>query len=145
MNYLLNEKTLLEKSSQELTDILYKGCIDKLKKSIIAVKSKDYGEANRQLQKCNDIIYRLGAGLKYDAGQIADQLDNLYNYMAEKLIQANISKDVESIEIVLAIMQELSDSWQIAMTKRSDTGKINKKIIEYEQNISEEVHTRIGI
>ncbi len=145
MNKVLNEKTLLEKSPQELTSILYNGCIKKLQKSIIAVNSKDYGEANKLLQNCNDIIYRLGAGLKYDAGHISDQLDNLYNYMAEKLIEANIRKDVNSIEIVLKMMQEISEGWQIAMSKKTDKEKVNKKIMKYEKNILEGSNTNIGI
>ncbi|MTI46620.1 flagellar export chaperone FliS [Sporosalibacterium faouarense] len=130
----LTEKILLEKSPQEITSILYKGCIEKLKISIEAIEDKDYEKANKLLQKCNDIIYRLGAGLKYEVGPIADQLDNLYNYMAEELIQANIKKDVDSVRIVLRIMRDISKSWDLAMEKGIDREKVNKNILKYDQN-----------
>ena len=46
-------------------------------------------DANKKLQKTNDILHRLGAGLNYEAGIIADQLDTLYNYMADRVIEGN--------------------------------------------------------
>ena len=49
------------------------------------INGKNLIDANKKLQKANDILYRLGAGLNYEAGIIADQLDALYNYMAERI------------------------------------------------------------
>ena len=55
----------------------------------------------KKLQKANDILKRLGVGINYEAGIIADQLDMLYNYMADKLIEANLKKDPEIIKEVI--------------------------------------------
>lgn len=137
MKEVFTEKVLLEKTSQELTSILYKACIEKLESAIIAINNNDYEDANNLLQRCNDIVYRLGAGIKYEAGQIADRLDNLYNYIADVLIEANLKKNLEPIEIVLRIMNEISDAWDVAMLKGIDKGKPNKKVLLYEGNLKD--------
>ncbi len=48
----------------------------------------------------------LDAGLNYDAGIIADQLDMLYNYMADKVIEANIKKDVSILKKSLKYLKK---------------------------------------
>lgn len=131
----LTEKMLLEKTPQEITSILYKTCIQRLESAVKAIEIKDYEEANKLLQKCNDIVHRLGAGLKYEAGPIADQLDYLYNYIADELIKANINKDMNSIKVALKIVEEISEAWDIAMDKGIDNDKINKNVLKYEENL----------
>ncbi|WP_157049849.1 flagellar export chaperone FliS [Thalassobacillus sp. C254] len=86
----LTEEFIHRKSSQEITSLLYEAAIHNINEAIAAIQMKDYMEANRNLQKTNDILYRLGAGLNYEAGIISDQLDALYNYLAEQVIEANL-------------------------------------------------------
>ncbi len=50
----------------------------------------------------------LGAGLNYEAGIISDQLDALYNYMAERVIEGNKKKDIAMIQEVLSIAERLA-------------------------------------
>ena len=135
LNKILTEKDLTDKSSQELTMMLYDKFLENLDKAIININNKKYISANKLLQKSNDILYRLGAGIKYDAGIIADQLDNLYNYMADMLIEANLNKDIEIIKEVKNIMQEISDGWKAAMDKGTDEGRVNKKVLAYEDGM----------
>ena len=75
--------------------------MNQLRDAIEDIKGKNLIDANKKLQKANDILYRLGAGLNYEAGIIADQLDALYNYMAERTIEANRKKDPAMIQEVL--------------------------------------------
>lgn len=116
----LTEEALHQKSSQQLTGLLYEACISKLRRASEALKEGRELEANGLLQKCNDILYRLGAGLNYDAGIIADQLDMLYNYMAGRLVEANARKDPGGVDEVLALLLSVAASWEIACSKRTD-------------------------
>lgn len=63
----------------------------------------------------------MGAGLNYEAGIIADQLDEVYNYLAESLIQANLTKEVEPIEEAIKLVTAISDAWNEAMEKKTDS------------------------
>lgn len=128
----LTEEQISQMMPYELTSILYEACVDKLDEACSLIEKKSYFNANKKLQTCSDIIYRLGAGIKYDAGPLADQLDNIYNYCAETLFQANLSKDVSLIKIVRKIINEISEAWCIALEKGTNETTVNKKILAYD-------------
>jgi len=133
----MTEAILFQKSPQEITALLYEACLTNLDEAIANIKSKNYVIANNNLKKANDIVWRLGAGLNYEAGIIADQLDMLYNYIAGKLLEANLKKDINIIEEVKTIVEDLSSSWNTAMkTKVQNIGLGHRqKANAYEKNI----------
>jgi flagellar secretion chaperone FliS len=118
---MFTEEALYKKSPEELTALLYEAFLSNLEEAKEAISKKEMIEANTKLQKANDILYRLGAGLNYEAGIIADQLDQVYNYLAERLIQANLTKEVEPIEEAIKLVTTISEAWNEAMEKRTDS------------------------
>jgi flagellar secretion chaperone FliS len=118
---MFTEDALHKKTPEELTALLYEAFLTNLEEAKEAIVKKELIEANKKLQKANDILYRLGAGLNYEAGIIADQLDEVYNYLAERLIQANLTKEVEPIDEAIKLVTTISDAWNDAMDKRTDS------------------------
>lgn len=137
LTQILSEELIHKKSPQEITALLYEACIINLEKSITAIHSKNYIDANEHLQKSNDILYRLGGGINYEAGIVADQLEALYDYMANKLIEANLRKDTQLIKEVLHIMEQIAAGWNQALQKKTDdqSGDFKQKSLAYEQNV----------
>lgn len=137
MTGIFTESAIHQKSPQELTALLYEACLTNLEEAIEDINNKDYVIANKKLQKANDILHRLGAGLNYEAGIIADQLDVLYNYMADKIVEANLHKDVAPIKEVLKIIEDISTAWNQAMQNKQADPKaaIRQKTLAYEKNI----------
>jgi flagellar secretion chaperone FliS len=133
----LTEEYIMQKNSQELTSLLYEALLSNLENSIQAIEDKDYMSANKMLQKVNDILYRLGAGLNYNAGIISDQLDHLYNYMADSVIEANRKKDIPAIKEVIGIAEMLADAWNQSIKKKPDQlqRKSMARANAYEQNV----------
>ncbi|WP_303985450.1 flagellar export chaperone FliS [Niallia circulans] len=137
MANLITEEVLYQKSPQELTALLYEACLNNLEEAIENIENKDYILANVKLKKANDIVWRLGAGINYEAGIIADQLDMLYNYIAGKLIDANLKKDISIIQEVKTIVEELLAAWTASMKEKApkiNTG-LRQKTLAYEKNI----------
>ncbi len=133
---VLTEEVLYKKTPQELTALLYEGIINNLEESIELIDAKNFIEANGKMQKANDILYRLGIGIKYEAGPIAEQLDTLYNYMSDELIKANIRKDKQIIKDVLNIIQPIAEAWnEIIKKKVHGTSSLTKKVLAYENSI----------
>lgn len=132
----LNEEMIHKKSPQELTHLLYKVIIERLNLAIDAINEKKFDKANMHLQKCNDLVYRLGAGINYEAGIISDQLEVLYQYVADTLIEANIKKDVPLIQEVIRIVTDISDAWEQAMqdAKESTTANRSTRHSAYESS-----------
>ncbi|CUA80566.1 MULTISPECIES: flagellar export chaperone FliS [Anoxybacillus] len=134
----LTEEAVYKKTPQQLTALLYEGLIESVEEAIASTKKGDYSYANKLLQKANDILQRLGVGLNYDAGIIAHQLDALYNYMAERLIDANMKKDVAMMQEVLTIAKDIATAWNEALKKQPTTNVVAKKAATYEQFIMTE-------
>ncbi|MCT8138744.1 flagellar export chaperone FliS [Anaerobacillus sp. CMMVII] len=133
---LITKEALHKKSPQEITALLYEACMKNLEDAKSAIAQKNYNSANEKLQKANDILERLGAGLNYEAGIVADQLDAVYNYMADRLIKANLNKDIIIIDELLILLKELSSAWNKALVVNKDTQvKTSKqKTSAYEQH-----------
>jgi flagellar secretion chaperone FliS len=133
---VLTKEVLYQKSPQELTALLYEGIMTNLEESIELIGAKKMVEANSKLQNANDILHRLGVGLKYEAGPIAEQLDTLYNYMANQLITANIRKDPQIIKNMLKIIQPIAQAWNETLKKKVHSqSSLSKKVSVYENSI----------
>jgi flagellar secretion chaperone FliS len=118
---MFTEEALHKKSPEELTSLLYEALVSNLEEAKEAIGTKEFVVANIKLQKSNDILYRLGAGLNYEAGVIANQLDEVYNYLAERIIQANLTKSEEPIDEAIQLINMIADAWNEAMEKRTDS------------------------
>lgn len=137
MTTFLTNEALHQKSPQELTALLYEACLTNLEDSITHIDEKDFISANEKLQKASDIVHRLGAGINYEAGIVADQLEQVYNYIADKLVIANVKKDNMLIEEVITIFESIMVSWNEAMkTKRDIQPKSNKQKASAYENYS---------
>jgi flagellar protein FliS len=76
-------------------------------------------------------------GINYEAGIVADQLDSLYNYLADRVVQANYLKDPTIIDEVIKNVELIAASWNTARKKNLDTQPkaIKQKTNAYEKNI----------
>jgi flagellar secretion chaperone FliS len=134
----LTKELIYQKSSQEITSLIYEAIIDTTKAAIDDINEKKYIDANQKLKKVNDLLERLGVGLNYEAGIMADQLDALYNYMADLVIKANVNKDATGLEEVVAILEDLYEAWRAALKNKTiSTNKqqLLKKTNAYEKNV----------
>jgi flagellar protein FliS len=104
-----------------ITSLLYKKLLQKIDESLESIPQRRYAEANKALQLCSDIMTRLGFGIKYEAGVIADQLEVLYHYIQDKLLEANIKKDVNILHELREIIQQLDAAWLEAMNNAKES------------------------
>jgi flagellar secretion chaperone FliS len=108
-----------------ITSLLYKKLLEKLDAAIMLLPQRRYFEANRAMQYCNDILTRLGYGIKYEAGVMADQLENLYTYMFDRVIEANEKKDGAILREIRRLVRELDFAWSKAMEQASNSASVN--------------------
>jgi len=112
----------------KLVLMLYQGIIKFLRLAKKHIEDGNMVGANENLIKAQNIINELSANLDREkGGEIAQNLYNLYQFMNRNLIQANIKKEIEPIEIVEGMMIELLETW-----KQIVNGKQVKKIAEDE-------------
>jgi flagellar secretion chaperone FliS len=97
----------------KLLIMLYQGCIKFLRLARKSIDEKDLEGANHYLIRSQNIVNELRSTLDLEkGGKIAENLDKLYDFMLVQLIEANIKKDGEMIQIVEKLMLDLLDAWQ---------------------------------
>lgn len=100
-------------SQKKLIVMLYSGAIKNIKLGIKAIKDKNIAKTNTHFIKSQNIISELMTTLDFDAGgDIAQNLYQLYDYMYQKLIRANIDKDIDKAEEVEKYLLELKEVWE---------------------------------
>lgn len=99
----------------KLVLMLYNGVIRFLAEAKNAINNKDIPEAHNKITRASDIISELRASLDESAGDIAVNLDRLYEYVEWRLLQANIKKDNKEIDAVIPVITDLRDTWAQAI------------------------------
>ncbi len=99
---------------EELTLMLYEGAIKFMNKAIIATEKGDREAANEANKRVQDIIREFQCTLNYDY-PISKDFNALYDYMYRKLVESNISSDLEGLNEVLDLLREFRDMWKEAM------------------------------
>lgn len=75
----------------------------------------DFEKINVNLIKAQAIITELRGSLNHNAGELAKQLEAIYDYMYQTLVDANIEKNLNKVIEVRVLLEDLSKAWnQIA-------------------------------
>ncbi len=96
----------------KLIVMLYEGAIKFLNLAKKGIDEKNIELAHNNIVKGQDIIMELLLSLNMEAGDIAHKLYNLYLYMNNRLMEANINKDKKPIDEVLKLLTELKEVWE---------------------------------
>ena len=87
-----------------------------------AITGKDggpnYDLANREIIRAQEVIRELMVTLNREkGGEMADKLAQLYEYMYQLLVEANMKKEVENIITVRGMLEELKATWEGALVQ----------------------------
>ncbi len=107
---------VLTASPAELTLMLYDGAIKFCNIAKDAVDHKDVQKAHENIIKAQKIIdyLRQTLDMKYP---VAQDFENIYSYLSQRLIEANIKKDNEILEEILTHLRSVRDTWKEVMRK----------------------------
>ena len=95
-----------------LIQMLMQGGIERMEQSRRAFEAGNIEQKGLLLGKAISIIAGLQASLDHDqGGEIATNLDSLYDYMQRALLEANINNDMAKIEEVSGLLTTIKSSW----------------------------------
>ena len=103
-------------SQAELTLMLYEGAVKFANRAKEALEATDYETVNTNIQKCRNIIVELLSTLNHKY-PVAKDFETLYNYIFALLTEANMKKDMESLEKALVELRDIRDIWKEIMGK----------------------------
>lgn len=108
------EQSVNTATPEELTLMLYNGCIKFINIAELAMEDKDISKANENIQKAQAIINELNITLNMDI-ELSENLRTLYDFVNSRLVDANISKDKKPLEDAKSIVSDMRDTWKQAM------------------------------
>jgi flagellar protein FliS len=110
--------SVLTASRGDLTLMLYNGAIKFCNQAIEAIQRNDTPKAHIYNLKVQDIVAELQSTLDFKY-ELANQLDALYFFIRELLIDANIEKNVDKLEQAKLLLTDFRDMWKQVITKSS--------------------------
>ncbi|KYO64100.1 flagellar export chaperone FliS [Thermovenabulum gondwanense] len=116
------QNAILSSPPEKLVLMLYEGALKFLKLAKKSIEERNFVEANNNIIRVEDIVIELNMSLDMNY-EISKNLRSLYNFIYEKLIQANIKKDARILEEVEGILIGLKEAWQEAYLEVMKTKK----------------------
>lgn len=109
-----NNSRVLTATPAELTLMLYEGAIKFCNIAIVAVEQKDIPKAHTNIVKTQRIIdyLRQTLDMKYP---VAQDFENIYVYLSQRLVEANMKKDKDILEEVNGHLRSVRDTWKEVM------------------------------
>ncbi len=95
-----------------LVNLLFKGAIDNIVSAKGYIERKQIQEKAAAITKSIAILDGLRSSLNVEGGgDIAQNLDDLYDYMQRRLVVANADNDVDIIQEVAGLLGEIQEAW----------------------------------
>ncbi len=96
--------------------MLYEGAIQHVKRAILAIDKKDIAAKGVSIGKAHDIINELLNTLDFEVGgQVAIDLERLYNFITEQFVKANFENSKDPLVHVQKILETLLSGWKEAV------------------------------
>ena len=109
------QNAILTASPEKLVQMLYDGAIRHLERSRIGLTDATQNRGavvGESLGKAMAIVGELRSSLDMDAGgEIAQNLDRLYEFTLDQLSQANLNRAAEPVEHGLHVIRTLKEGW----------------------------------
>jgi len=118
--YVKNEIANL--SREEIVVKLYQALCVRMRGAIEEIKDGRIGKKAEHLSRALAIVLELQNSLDMEqGGEIAENLNRLYDYMASELMAANLKNDIRKIEASLKVAEILLEGWvEIAKGKKPE-------------------------
>ncbi|URM33480.1 flagellar export chaperone FliS [Cytobacillus firmus] len=95
----------------ELTLLLYNGCLKFMKLAKIAIQENNIEQRNINLIKAQNVVQELMLTLNMDV-EISKSMMQMYDYIFQRLIEANTKNSIEIIDEVEGYVLEFRNTWK---------------------------------
>lgn len=100
-----------EASPHRLIQMLFEGCLQRIAVAKGAIQRKEVALKGESISKAIGILGGLRGSLDLSQGEIANNLDRLYEYMERRLVDANLKNDVVILDEVTGLLKDVKAAW----------------------------------
>lgn len=106
--------------------MLYQGAIDFLKQAKSHLEQGDLAQKGAYISKAHAIVSEFLCSLNVEAGgEVARNLERLYRFMLDQLMEAHLGNDSAALDSVLSLLSTLKDGWERAVAEVRKEGLLN--------------------
>ena len=99
-------------SPHQLISMLYDGALSSLASAKGCIERKDIEQRTKHLNKASNIVIGLKDFLDMDkGGEIAENLNGLYEYIIIGIVEANRDQSAEKAQEMINLLLELKQGW----------------------------------
>ena len=116
-------ETEIRTASPEMLVVkMYEGAIRFARQAVDMNEAGRLVERGNALSRCMAIVSELRNSLDHEQGaEIATNLERLYNFVSERLLDANLQGRSDSIQEAIRVLEVLLEAWaQIASSPRAE-------------------------
>ena len=120
-----SQTSIVDADRHKLIQLLYDGALERISMARAQITAKNYEGKNRLINKAIEIIGGLRGFLDNEkGGELADNLDALYDYMERRLFEANLKNDVAILEEVAGHLRQIRDAWAAIREEALEQGLV---------------------
>ena len=103
---------VLDADPHRLIQLLMEAALTRMSQAKGAIERNEMESKAHLLGRVMEIIHTLQGSLNHDAGgEVATNLDRLYDYMNRRLLMASARNDVSMVDEVMALMLQVKQGW----------------------------------
>ncbi|WP_299495208.1 flagellar export chaperone FliS [uncultured Shewanella sp.] len=99
-------------SPHKIIQMLFSGALERLAQARCAIEQNDLAKKGEALGKAISIVSGLNGSLNMEVeGEVANNLNALYDFMLQQMSAANVNNDVTAIDDVMDILKVIKEGW----------------------------------
>ena len=106
-----------------LISLLLNGACERVRLAKACLDQKDLARKGKAIGEACAIVGHLNGSLDHEAGgELASNLASLYDYVIQRLTEANLHNDHAAMDEVLELLGEISAAWNAIPQEHRQTG-----------------------
>jgi len=109
----VNRQTgVVDADRHRLIQMLFDGALERISMAKGLIQRQDFEGKNRLISKAIEIVGGLRGFLDAKkGGEMAENLERLYEYLEFRLFQANVKNDIEMLDEVASHLHKVKEGW----------------------------------
>lgn len=105
---------------EQLISMMFEGAIARLREARVHIEAGRIDKRSTAINRAVAIIGGLQSSLDLEkGGDVAENLEALYDYMQRRLFRANIDSDAAGIDEVMGLIESIRGAWETVTTNRA--------------------------
>jgi flagellar protein FliS len=102
-----------QSNNVELIQMLFDGLIESLAITKGHIQRNNIAEKSKAIARASRIVLGLQGALDFEkGGDLATNLNELYNYVTRRLLHVNARNDLKALEEIHGLMTEIRSAWE---------------------------------